>query len=64
MPTVLEYMEFATGVYAASVRNHIDPPEGWTRTDWQPDMWDGFSAGCYVYGAEMVISQTKGVRDI
>lgn len=62
MPTTFEYMQFATGVYAASVRNYIDPPTGWTRTDWQPDKSSGFSAGCYINGNEMVISYT-GTND-
>ena len=51
-------MQFATGVYDASKLNTIDPPAGWTRTDWQPDTFSGFSAGCYVNGNEMVISYT------
>lgn len=47
MPSAFEYMQFATGVYAASVRNYIAPPPGWIRIDWQPDKWTGFSAGVY-----------------
>ncbi len=30
MPTTFEYMQFATGVYAASDRNAIGDPAGWT----------------------------------
>lgn len=47
MPTILEYMQFATGVYAASKLNKIDPPLGWTLNAWQPDTVSGFSAGYY-----------------
>ena len=64
MPTVLEYMQLSLGVYAASVRNKIDPPVGWSQTNWQPDMSSGFSAGCYANatGSEIVISFT-GTND-
>jgi Ca2+-binding RTX toxin-like protein len=62
MLTTLEYMQLALGVYAASDKNYIDPPTGWTLTDWQPDKSSGFSAGCYVNGTEMVISYT-GTND-
>ena len=52
MASTLEYMQFATGVYAASKDNKIDAPTGWTRTDWQADITSGltvgFSAGCYM----------------
>lgn len=47
MPTPFEYMQIATGVYAASLRNYIAPPAGWSRIDWQPDRWTGFSAGVF-----------------
>jgi len=30
MPTTLEYMQFATGVYAASNINRIGDPLGWS----------------------------------
>jgi len=62
MATLFEYMQFATGVYAASARNYVAPPTGWTRADWQPDQFTGFSAGCYVSGSEMVITYT-GTND-
>lgn len=58
MPTTLQYMQFSLGVYAASVKNFVDPPAGWTRTNWQPDMISGFSAGTFVSGSEVVISFT------
>jgi hypothetical protein len=60
MPTLLEYMQFATRVYAASINNEIDMPPGWSELDWQPDIWDGFSAGAYYNQAtnELVISYT------
>lgn len=44
MANLFEYMQFSLGVYAASAKNYIDPPLGWTRTDWQPDKSSGFSA--------------------
>ena len=64
MPTVLEYMQFSLDVYASSDSNKIDPPMGWTRTNWKPDEASGFSAGCYVNasGTEIVISYT-GTND-
>lgn len=64
MPTTLEYTQFATGVYAASDRNYIAPPAGWTRIDWQPDKWTGFSAGVYKNDLtnEIVIAYT-GTND-
>jgi hypothetical protein len=42
-------MQFATGVYAASLLNRIDPPAGWTLNAWQPDTSSGFSAGYYLW---------------
>ena len=65
MPSVLEYMQFATGVYAASNKNRIDPPTGWTLNAWQPDTASGFSAGYYLnsQGNEVVISYT-GTNDV
>lgn len=63
MATTLEYMKFALNVYAASKENEIGVPLGWTRTDWQPDLATGFSAGCFVNGYEMVISYT-GTNDL
>lgn len=68
MPTPFEYKQFATGVYAASDLNFIGPPAGWTRIDWQPDKWTGFSAGVYKNDTtnEIVISYTgtnDGVAD-
>ena len=62
MPTTLEYMQFSLGVYAASVRNAMGDPAGWTRIDWQPDQWTGFSAGVYKNGNNIVISYT-GTND-
>lgn len=58
MPTTLQYMQFSLGVYAASVKNSIEAPTGWERHDWQPDMLNGFSAGTFVNGSEVVISYT------
>ena len=62
MASTLEYMQFATGVYAASVANTLEPTTatGWTRVDWQPDTGAGFSAGVYKNDAtnEMVIAYT------
>jgi Ca2+-binding RTX toxin-like protein len=57
-------MQIATNVYAASGNNKVDTPSGWTRTDWQPDKWTGFSAGIYKNDAtnEIVISYT-GTND-
>lgn len=64
MPTTLEYMQFATGVYAASDLNKIADPVGWTRYAWQPDTASGFSAGYYFNNQtnEVVISYT-GTND-
>ncbi|TRZ97777.1 MAG: hypothetical protein D4R84_04720 [Rhodocyclaceae bacterium] len=64
MPTPIEYMQIAAGVYAASDRNYVEPPAGWTRIDWQPDRWTGFSAGVYKNDLtnEMVIAYT-GTND-
>ena len=58
MPTTLQYMQFSLGVYNASKLNKIDPPAGWSSHDWQPDMLNGFSAGTFVNGSEVVISYT------
>ena len=68
MPSTFEYMQFAAGVYAASSNNRIDVPTGWSRIDWQPDKWTGFSAGVYKNNLtnELVISYTgtnDGVAD-
>jgi Ca2+-binding RTX toxin-like protein len=64
MPTTIEYMQMATNVYAANPRNQIDPPSGWSRIDWEPDTWIGFSAGVFKrdQGEEMVIAYT-GTND-
>jgi|GEM_PF-2683253 len=64
MPTTLQYMQFSLGVYASTDLNKIDPPAGWTRTDWQPDQASGFSAGCFANenGSEIVIAYT-GTND-
>jgi hypothetical protein len=42
----------------------VDPPAGWTLTNWQPDQLSGFSAGSYVNASrtEVVISYT-GTND-
>ena len=59
MPTVLDYMKFSLNVYSASpLENIIGVPFGWSRTNWQPDMISGFSAGTFVKGGEVVISYT------
>lgn len=65
MPTSLEYMQFATGVYAASDKNSLADPAGWVRTAWQPDQGSGFSAGYYINSQsnEVVISYT-GTNDL
>lgn len=64
MPTTLEYMQFVTGVYAASDKNTIGDPAGWTLNAWQPDTTTGFSAGYYFNNQtnEVVISYT-GTND-
>jgi hypothetical protein len=60
MASTLEYMQFSTGVYAASDKNKIGVPAGWTLNAWQPDMSSGFSAGYYFNSQtnEVVISYT------
>lgn len=60
MVTTLEYMQFATGAYAASDRNALGDPTGWTLNAWQPDTNSGFSAGYYFNSQtnEAVISYT------
>jgi hypothetical protein len=64
MASTLEYMQFSTGVYAASDSNTIDPPSGWTLNAWQPDMSSGYSAGYYFNSQtnEVVISHNKRYR--
>lgn len=64
MPTPLEYMQFSTGVYAASDINSFDSPIGWILQFPQPDQLSGFSAGCYYnkQSDEIVISYT-GTND-
>ena len=64
MPTTFEYMQLATRVYAASQRNKIGIPAGWSELDWQPDRWTGFSAGVYKNDQtnEIVIAYT-GTND-
>lgn len=64
MPTLLEYMQFATGVYAASDKNSLGDPAGWSLNAWQPDQATGFSAGYYFNSQsnEVVISYT-GTND-
>jgi len=37
MASVMEYMQFATRVYAASRDNRIDIPAGWEELDWKSD---------------------------
>jgi len=58
MPSTIEYMQFATGVYAASDKNILGDPTGWTLNAWQPDTVSGFSAGYYLNSQsnEVVIS--------
>lgn len=66
MPTPLQYMQFATGVYAASARNYVAPPTGWDRFNWKSDsVLSGFSAGYYFNSLtnEVVISYT-GTNDV
>ena len=67
MPTILEYMQLATGVYAASDRNAVGDPEGWRLNVWQPDTVSGFSGGYYFNSQtnEVVISYTgtNGLMD-
>jgi len=58
MPSLLEYMQFATKVYAASSKNQIDAPAGWTLVNWVPDRFTGFSAGYFKNGNDVVISYT------
>jgi Ca2+-binding RTX toxin-like protein len=68
MASTLEYMQFATGVYAASKYNTLNPTTatGWSfdQALWQPDMASGFSAGYYFNSQtnEVVISYT-GTND-
>jgi len=64
MPSTIEYMQFATGVYAASGKNTIGDPVGWKLNAWQPDTASGFSAGYYFNSQsnEVVISYT-GTND-
>jgi hypothetical protein len=52
MPTELEYMQFATGVYAASQNNQIGVPDGWEQVDWVPDQYDGFSNNEWMSGGQ------------
>jgi hypothetical protein len=65
MPTEFEYMQFATRVYAASTRNQIGIPEGWSLLDWVPDQFTGFSAGAFMNDNphQIVISYT-GTNDM
>jgi len=62
MASVLEYMQLATRVYAASGNNVVGIPTGWEELDWQPDRSDGFSVGAYKKGNEIVIAYT-GTND-
>lgn len=62
MATILEYMKFSLNVYKTSIENAVGVPLGWTRTNWQPDLVSGFSAGTFVKGNELVISFT-GTND-
>ena len=64
MASAAECIQFALGVYAASEKNTIGVPEGWSLIDWQPDRWTGFSAGVFKNNAtnEIVISFT-GTND-
>jgi hypothetical protein len=48
MATDLEYMQMSTNVYAASDKNYVGAPSGWTRLDWVADDGWGFSAGAYI----------------
>lgn len=61
MASTLEYMQFATGVYAASVANTLNPTtaSGWSfdQALWQPDTGSGFSAGIYLNNQS---EQSKG----
>jgi len=56
--TKFEYAQLAARVYARSDSNRVPIPAGWTESDWISDLGDGFSAGTYKKGGEMVISFT------
>ncbi|MHB8149274.1 MAG: hypothetical protein ACYDIB_03855 [Desulfobulbia bacterium] len=62
MASEFEYMQLATRVYAASEKNEIGIPKGWSQLDWQSDIWNGFSAGAYMNDQtkEIVISKEIG----
>ncbi|WP_371325016.1 hypothetical protein VX159_05735 [Dechloromonas sp. ZY10] len=61
----IEYAQLAAVVYAASNKNKLGIPAGWTELDWQPDQsgTTGFSAGAYRKGNDIVIAYT-GTNDL
>jgi hypothetical protein len=65
MANDLEYMQMATGVYRANQANEVGPPLNWTGIDWEPDGFDGFSAGAFRNQTtnEIVIAYT-GTNDL
>jgi hypothetical protein len=62
MADLIEYAQLAAHVYAVANReNKVAVPLGWTELDWLPDqtgLADGFSAGAYMRGNEIVIAYT------
>lgn len=66
MADLVEYAQMALNVYATLTRNQVDLPvsSGWPRINWQPDQfWNqGFSAGAFQKGDEIVIAYT-GTND-
>lgn len=62
MPTTADYMLLALHVYDASTANRIDIPLGWTELAWEKDKWNGFSAGAYMKGNDIVVAYT-GTND-
>ncbi len=52
------YAQLAARVYAAQRENRTEIPTGWSELEWIPDRWNGFSAGVYKNGNDIVIAFT------
>jgi Ca2+-binding RTX toxin-like protein len=62
--TTLEYAQLSGRAYAATQKNRTPVPAGWAELGWFPDQANGFSAGIYKKGSEIVIAFTGTNADL
>ena len=55
---IKEYAQLAAGVYATTPNNVLENPSGWTPDQLIKDQFDGFSAGVFKKGNDIVIAYT------